>query len=178
MIEHAFGRELLVAMFDDERRLVNAVRTVRARGLRVHDVYTPYPIHGLDDALGIDRTRLPFVTLIGGVLGLLMTLSFEFYVAVFDWPLNVGGKPDNSTLAFIPVAFELTVLCAGLATVAALCLRCGLFPRLRVPVVDASATDDRFVLVLRWRHTAFDPQVERLLYEHGASEVARKGGTP
>jgi len=175
MIDHVFGSEFLVATFGDERRLLNAVRAVRARGLRVHDVYGPYPVHGLDDALAIRRSRLPLATLVGGVLGLLAALSFQFYVAVFDWRLNVGGKPDNSTLAFVPIAFEMAMLGAGLATVAALLLRCGLFPTARVPVLETSATDDLFALVLRWRHVAFDAQVERVLYEHGAQQVVRKG---
>lgn len=178
MAEHVFGGEFLVATFGDERGLLNAVRAVRARGLRVHDVYSPYPIHRLDAALGIGRSRLPLATLAGGVLGLLSSLAFEFYAAVLDWPLNVGGKPDNSTLAFIPVAFEITILGAGLATVAALILRCGLRPTPRTPVVDRSATDDRFALVVRWRQTAFDPQLERLLYEQGASAVGRQGFAP
>jgi ActD protein len=175
MTEHVFGGEFLVATFDGERALLGAVRAVRARGLRVHDVYCPYPVHRLDEALGIGASRLPFLTLAGGVLGLLASLSFQFYVAVFDWPLNVGGKPDNSTLAFVPIAFELTVLGAGLATVAALLLRCGLFPTARVPLLEPAATDDVFALVLRWRHIAFDPQVEHLLHEHGACDVVRKG---
>jgi hypothetical protein len=178
MADHVFGGEFLVATFGDERGLLNAVRAVRARGLRVHDVYGPYPVPLLDEALGIGRSRLPIATLAGGVLGLLASSSFQFYVAVFDWPLNVGGKPDNSALAFVPVAFEITVLGAGLATVAALLLRCGLFPTTRVRVLEPSATDALFALVLRWRHIAFDPQVERLLREHGACEIVRKGFAP
>jgi len=174
MSENAFAPEFLVAVFDDQRRLVGAVNAVRARGLRVHDVYAPYPVHRLDEAMGIRRSRLPLATLAGGVLGLVSALAFELYVSVYDWPLNVGGKPDNSMLAFIPVAFELTILSAGLATVAALLLRCRLFPTIRPRVVGRSVTDDQFALVLRWRHTAFDPQVERLLYEHGARDVSRK----
>jgi hypothetical protein len=120
MSENVFAPEFLVAMFDDQRRLLGAVNAVRARGLRVYDVYSPHPVHRLDDALGIKRSRLPLATLAGGVLGLVTALALELYVSVYDWPLNVGGKPDNSMLAFIPVAFELTILCAGLATVAAL----------------------------------------------------------
>src|SRR6267378_6459807 len=175
MTESGFAREFLIAMFDDERQLVDAVRAVRSRGVRVYDVYTPYPVHRLNETLGLRRSRLPIVTLVGGVLGLIATLAFEFYAAVFDWRLNVGGKPDNSTLAFIPIAFEITVLGAGLATVGAFLVRCGLLPTTRAHVADVAATDDRFALVLRWRRTAFDHgQIERLLRHHGAREVVRK----
>ncbi len=101
MSEQAFAPEYLVARFDDPRRLVSAVRAVRARGLRVYDVYTPHPVHHLDEAMGLTRSRLPLATLAGGVLGLVSALALELYVSVYDWPLNVGGKPDNSLLAFI-----------------------------------------------------------------------------
>jgi ActD protein len=169
------AREFIVARFEDERRLIDAVRAVRARGLRVYDVYAPYAIHGLDEAMSLRRSRLSIATIAGGVAGLVASLAFEFYAAVIDWPLNVGGKPDNSTLAFIPIAFELTVLGAGLATVAAFLTRCRLMPAISARCADAAATDDAFVLALRCRQTAFDRcLVERLLFEHGAETVEAK----
>jgi Protein of unknown function (DUF3341) len=167
--------EFIVARFENERRLVDAVRAVRARGLRVYDAYAPYAIHGLDDAMALRPSRLPLVTLAGGLLGLVSALGLEFYTAVIDWPLNVGGKPDNSLLAFIPIAFELTVLGAGLLTVAAFLSRYRLWPTTSARCVDHSATDDAFVLALRCRQTAFDRNlVERLLLEHGADTVVSK----
>ena len=113
---------------------------LRGAGVRVHDVYAPYPVHGLDDAMGIRRTRLPFVTLLAGLLGLCFALTFQYYTAVFDWPLDVGGKPENSTLAFVPVCFELTVLIGGLGTVGAFLLRARLYPgkRERLPVLGVT----------------------------------------
>ena len=167
------AREFIVARFGDERRLVDAVRAVRERGLRVFDVYAPYPVHGLDEAMALRRSRLSWATLAGGCSGLVAALAFEYYASVVSWNLNVGGKPDNSTLAFIPIAFEITVLGAGLATVAAFLVRSRLGPVMRARVVDPSATDDRFVVALRCRQTAFDHNlVERLLFEHGAQTVA------
>ena len=169
------AREFIVARFEDERRLIDAVRAVRARGLRVYDVYAPYAIHGLDAAMSLRRSRLSIATLAGGIAGLVASLAFEFYAAVIDWALNVGGKPDNSTLAFIPIAFELTVLGASLATVAAFVSRCRLLPTMNARPVDAAVTDDAFVLALRCRQTAFDRSlVERLLFEHGAETVVSK----
>src|SRR5262249_32611988 len=118
----------LIATFSDAGRLLCAVRAAREAKFRIYDVYAPYPVHDLDQAMGIRRTRLPWVTLAAGVTGLLTAIALQFYASVFDWPLNVGGKPDNSTLAFIPISFELTVLFGGLATVAALFVRARLFP--------------------------------------------------
>lgn len=166
------AREYLVATFSEPAAVVSAVMTLRARGFKIYDVYAPFPVHGLDEAMGLRRSRLALVTLVAGVLGLTAAISFQFYAAVFDWSLNVGGKPDNSTLAFIPITFEITVLAAGLATTAAFFLRSGLFPGapagLRLPRV----TDDTFAIVMRWRSTAFDTgEVRRLLRESGALNV-------
>jgi ActD protein len=171
----AAPREFMVALFRDERLLVDAVRAIRARGLRVYDVYSPFPVHGLDEAMAIRQSRLSVATLAGGCLGLIAAMALQFYTAVVDWPLNVGGKPDNSTLAFIPIAFELTILGAGLATVAALLARCRLWPAVAIRSADMAATDDLFVITLRCRQTAFDRGLaERLLFEHGAESVVWK----
>ena len=166
----------MIATFADERALVEAVRSVRARGLRVFDVYTPYPVAELDEALHLRHSRIPAVTLIGGLSGLVAALAFQVYAAVLDWPLNVGGKPDNSTLAFIPIAFELTILAAGLATVVAFLVRCRLWPSPYARCVADATTDDAFALVMRCRQTAFEHvHVERILLDQGAQTVAWKG---
>src|SRR5215471_7653238 len=138
------SRSFLVATFSDSEALLHAVHTVRAEGFKVYDVYAPYPIHGLDHALGIRRSRLPWVTFVVGLTALSLALTFQFYTTVLDWPLNVGGKPDNSTLAFIPICFELTVLLSGLATVAALFLRAKLYPGKKETLLAEGVTDDTF----------------------------------
>ena len=171
----ARGREFIVANFDDERRVVEAVRAVRAGGLRIFDVYAPYPIHGLDEAMALRRSRLSRATLAGGCLGLAAALALQYYTSVVSWPLNIGGKPDNSMLAFVPIAFEITVLGAGLATFGAFAVRSCLRPVIRARCAHESATDDAFVVALRCRQTAFDRNlVERLLFEQGAQSVEWK----
>lgn len=141
--------KVLVATFAHVDGLLRAVRRARRETLRVYDVFAPFPVHGLDEAMGIRHTRLPKVTLIAGLTGLATALTLQFYANVLDWPLNVGGKPDNSTLAFIPISFELTVLFGGLATVAAFLLRAKLYPGKRPWLVDPGVTNDVFALVLR-----------------------------
>lgn len=168
-------REFVVASFAEEHGLREAVRLMRAHGYRIHDVYTPYPVHGLPELMGLRRSRLPLVAFAAGVGGLLAALVLQFYTAVFDWPLNVGGKPANSTLAFIPIAFELTVLCAGLATAAALLVRCGLVPGASPRLFAEGTTEDVFALVLRRRDATFDAgEARRLLLESGARNVTVK----
>ncbi|MGA3132669.1 MAG: DUF3341 domain-containing protein [Terracidiphilus sp.] len=164
--------QFVVATFSDPDRLLAAVRTLRDHSFPIYDVYTPYPVHHLDRAMGLRRTRLPWVTFFAGLLGLTLAFSFLSYTTVLDWPLNVGGKPDNSTLAFIPICFELTVLIGGLSTVAALLFRARLFPGKKVRLPVPSLTDDIFAIVLRRRTEHFDPaMVSRLLRNSGACDV-------
>ncbi|HEV8456767.1 MAG TPA: DUF3341 domain-containing protein [Methylomirabilota bacterium] len=168
-------RQFLVATFGEEQAMRQGVERIRAHGFRVYDVYTPYPVHGLDEAMGIRRTRLPWVTLGAGLVGLATALAMQFYMAVFDWNLNVGGKPDNSTLAFVPISFELTVLFAGLATAAALLVRCSLYPGASPRMLEEGTTEDTFAVVLRRRDATFDAgEARRLLLESGAREVTVK----
>jgi hypothetical protein len=97
---------------------------------------------------------------------------FQVYAAVLDWPLNVGGKPDNSSLAFLPITFELTILTSGLASFAALFFRARLFPGKKERLPVAGITNDRFALVVRRRAANFDADlVSRLLEASGADDV-------
>jgi hypothetical protein len=169
------SRTFVVATFSDQERLLHAVEAVRREKLRIHDVYAPYPIHGLDEAMGIRRTRLPFVTLLAGLLGLTLAITLQFYANVLDWRLNVGGKPDNSTLAFVPISFELTVLVGALSTVAALFVRTRLYPGKREQLAAEGVTDYMFALVLRRPDTPnARSRADKLLQECGATKVAEK----
>jgi Alternative complex III, ActD subunit len=165
-------RDIVVGRFHEEPTVIEAVRAIRACGLRIADVYSPYPVHRLDDALGIERSRLPLVTLAGGACGLVAGLALELYTSVVDWPMNVGGKPDASLLAFVPIAFELTILGAGLATAAGLLLRSRLAPFRAATVIDRAATDDTFAVVVNCRDTALDRRlVEQMMLNYGAATV-------
>jgi Protein of unknown function (DUF3341) len=169
-------RDVVVGRFHQEPMVIDAVHALRSCGLRIADVYSPYPIHRLDDAMGIPRSRLPLVALAGGIGGLIAAAALELYTSVVDWPLNVGGKPDASLLAFIPIAFELTILGAGLATAAGLLIRSRLAPFRAAAVVDRSATDDTFAVVVHCRDSALDRRhVEQLLLNHGAMSVESRG---
>ena len=168
-------KSFLVATFSDADTLLHAVRTVTHDNFRIYDVYAPYPIHGLDAAMGVRRSRLPWVTFVVGCCALMLALTFQFYTTVLDWPLNVGGKPDNSTLAFVPICFELTVLLSGLATVAALFLRAQLYPGKKEMLFAEGITNDTFALVLRRREPNFDThRAWKLLEESGAERIRER----
>ncbi len=136
------------AIFTSEDALLAAARECRARGIEIVDVHSPHPIHGIDDVVGIRRSRISTVTLVAGAAGLSFGLWLQYWTSATDWPLDVGGKPFDSLPAFVPVAFELTVLFAGLSTVAALLVRSRLRPGRAPRLAGAGVTDDRFALLV------------------------------
>jgi len=144
-------KPLLVATFRSEPALRNAVRRLVEQGVPIHDVYAPYPVHGLNRVIAPRASRLPLAALCGGIAGCAGAFAMEVFMAVIDWPLNVGGKPLNSTLAFVPIAFELTILSAALTAAGALLVRSKLPPGMRPARLIGGVTDDTFALALRGR---------------------------
>jgi hypothetical protein len=165
---------VLIGYFDSEEKILDATRAARQAGYTVQDVFTPYAVHGMDEAMGLKPSRLTYVCFAGGLLGCTLALSLQLYTSVVSWPLNVGGKPFNSLPAFIPVAFELTVLFAGLSTVAAFLARSRLFPGSRRLALER-VTDDRFALVLAPREGQLPHEAaEGMMRRHGAVETSWK----
>jgi len=158
------SRRLLVLAFEREGDLLRAVGHARAVGHEIVEVYAPYPVHGLPEAQGLAPSRLPWVCLAGGLLGLAGGLALQAWTSAVDWPLNVGGKPFLSWPAFVPVAFELVILFAGLLTVAAFLHRERLWPGKRLAVPLPRTTDDRFALVLAPAGASYVPEVVERTY--------------
>ena len=150
----------LMAEFDNPSALVAAAREAHAAGYRRMDAYTPFPVEELNEALGLGHTGVAAMVLIGGITGAVLGYLMQYYVAVIDYPLNIGGRPLHSWPAFIPVTFELTILCAGLFAVLGMLALNGL-PMPHHPVFNvprfALASRDRFFLCIE----AADPKFER-----------------
>ncbi len=134
--------------FDDEIPLLQAVEKLREHNERIIDVLSPFPVHGLDEALSMKRTRIPVGGFIFGALGATLAFGFQAWVFTVSYPLIIGGKPFFSAPAFIPITFEMTVLFSGLAMVAALLIRSGLKPDIRFEPVNERVTDDRFIILV------------------------------
>jgi hypothetical protein len=158
------SRRVMVAAFDDEARLLAAVAYARAHGHDVLDVHGPYPVHGLPEACRLAPSRLPWACLVAGLVGLAGGVALQVWTSAVDWPLNVGGKPAASMPAFVPVAFELTVLFAGLGVVAAFFL--GERRRSRAPRTSTAsrATDDLFHLSVGATDATYDGEALARLY--------------
>jgi hypothetical protein len=154
----------LLVEFDDAEELVAAARAVRAQGYRRVDAYTPMPVEGLAKAVGMKRTNMPLVVLLGGVFGGLSGFGLQYWVSVYAFPLNIGGRPLNSWPAFIPVTFETTVLGAALFGVLGMLALNGL-PRPHHPLFAvpefARATQTGFFLCLEAKDRKFDAKETR-----------------
>jgi hypothetical protein len=141
-------RRVDVGVFSDEHAFLDAARACRGHGLEIVDARSPHPVHGFDDVAGIRRTRLPVATLVAGIAGFSLGTWLQFWTSATDWPVDVGGKPWDSMPAFLPITFELTVLFAGLTTVAALLVRSRLRPGASPSLDGLGTTDDRYALVV------------------------------
>ena len=149
----------LMAEFSDAQELVSATHQAYQAGYRHLDAYSPFPIEALAEALGVHRTRFPWVVLLGGLLGGIGGYALQYWTSVIDYPLNVGGRPFHSWPSFVPVTFECTVLGAALTTVLGMLARNGLpmpyHPVFNVPRF-ALASRDRVFLCIE----ATDPQFD------------------
>ena len=167
---------LLAGSFATEEDVLGAARAARERGLRVADAYTPYPVHGLAEAMGLRASRLPWLCFGLCVLGATFKLTFQFWAMAVDWPVNVGGKPWNSLPAYVPVTFEVMVLYAGLGVVLAFLLRCRLLPGTQAAPLFRGTTDDRFVLVVEYPDApGGEEAARRLFHDFHAAPVAGPG---
>lgn len=147
-----------MAEFEKPDELLGAAKRAYAEGYRRLDAYTPFPIHGLNDAIGFRRTILPYIVLGGGILGCVTGFGLQYFSSVISYPLNIGGRPLNSWPSFIPVTFEVTVLFAALSAVLGMLALNGL-PMPYHPVFNsprfALASRDRFFLCIESRDPKF-----------------------
>lgn len=150
----------LMAEFRSPETLLAAARRASGEGFKRMDAYTPFPVEGLAEAIGFHRTRVPLIVLIGGIVGCLGGFFLQYWIAVIDYPINVGGRPLNSWPAFIPVTFEMTILVAALSAFLGVLALNGL-PMPYHPVFNVEqfelASRNRFFLCIE----AADPLFER-----------------
>lgn len=137
-------------MYDDDAKVMAAAKTLVGQGIRVKDVYSPFPIHGIDPIIGIKRTRLAICSFMYAMTGTSLALLGMWYFMINDWPMNIGGKPSFSLIenvtAFLPVTFEFSVLCGAHGMAITYLLRNGTLPGMPATNPDPRTTDDKFVV--------------------------------
>ena len=164
-------KKFVVGVFEEEGNLFNAVRRVRKSGFRLHDVYTPFPLHGLDREMGLRDTSIHTAGFIYGITGTSLALGFMTWVFTRDWPLNIGGKPHFALPAWIPIMFEFTVLLSAVGMVLTFCYVCQLAPFVRKHHFHLRSTDDKFVMVIDISSNNSEAEVSDFLTNLGATET-------
>ncbi len=161
----------VAGFFDDDHQCMEAAKRLRDSGYRQFDAITPFPVHGMEEAIGIRRSPIPYVTFVFGIIGFCAGMGFQYYTSAVDWRLIIGGMPFFPVPAYIPVAFETTILFAALASVAAMFALNGL-PKVDPPILDPDLTSHRFALWVPETEKNFDAQkVESFLKELGATDI-------
>lgn len=144
------ANKVIYAMYDDDGTLMDAAKDLVSKGLRIKDVFSPFPIHGIDPVIGVKRTRLAIAAFMYGLTGTSLALLGMWYFMIHDWPMNIGGKPSMELIqnlpSFIPVTFEFTVLCAAHGMAITYFLRNKTLPGMPANNPDPRTTDDKFVM--------------------------------
>jgi len=163
----------ITAYYLDDDVLKQSVKTIKEKGLKIMDVLTPFPVHGLDKLLGLRRSFIPQVGFIGGAIGAVSGFFFQLWVFTEAYPMNIGGKPYAAIPSFIPVTFELTVLFAALSMIFAFLIRSKLGLGAQPVIHDEKITDDRFLIVLPVEGEN-EQQIQSVLQETGAHDIQIK----
>lgn len=167
-------------MYDDDDVLKDGAKKLVAKGVKIADVFSPFPIHGIDPIIGVKHTRLGIMSFIYGLTGLTLATIGMRYFMIEDWPMNVGGKPNGTylenILAFIPITFEFTVLCAAHGMAITYLLRNKTLPGMKADNPDPRTTDDKFVMEIRLSDNGkfSEEELHAMLKDTGIIELDQK----
>ncbi len=168
-------KKVIKGVFADGDMLKEAVQELNEKGITIRNVYSPFPIHGIDKLLGIKPTRLSIAAFIYGATGTSMALLMMWFMMVSDWPMNIGGKPNFTLLqnlpAFIPITFEITVLFAAHGMVITFLLVSKILPGATAYVSHPRVTDDKLVIEVEMNQSDSHEQAAQIMKLHGAEEV-------
>lgn len=169
------NKNFILGVFSDEDVLINAVSSVRGKGVKIHEVYSPFPVHGLDEALGYKRTRLPIAAFLFGLTGTSLALFTQIWMLGYDWPMIIGGKNHASLPPFIPVTFEFTVLLSAFGMVITFIIVSDMKPYKWPRQYDIRSTDDKHIMAIDLGTNRISKdEIRRLLKDSGATEVNEK----
>lgn len=165
--------KVIQAIYNDDDVLMLAVKRVKEAHHHIEEIYTPFPVHGLDKAMGLAPTRLAITAFMYGCVGLTVAITMMNFIMIEDWPQNIGGKPSFSFIenmpAFVPIMFELTVFFAAHLMVITFYMRSRLWPFKKAENPDVRTTDDHFLMEVSLNNN--EDELTRLLVDTGAVEV-------
>ncbi|THD69007.1 DUF3341 domain-containing protein [Robertkochia marina] len=165
--------KVIQALYNDDDVLMSAVKRVKAERHHIEEIYTPFPVHGLDKAMGLAPTRIAITSFLYGCVGLTVAITMMNFIMIEDWPQNIGGKPSFSYLenmpAFVPIMFELTVFFAAHLMVITFYLRSKMWPFKEAENPDVRTTDDHFLMEVALHDN--EEELKALLADTGAVEL-------
>ncbi len=165
--------KVIHAIYTDDDILMSAVKKVKAEKFHIEEIYTPFPVHGLDKAMGLEPTRIAITAFIYGLIGLTVSIVMMNFIMIEDWPQDIGGKPSFSYIenmpAFVPIMFELTVFFSAHLMVITFYLRSRMWPFKNAENPDPRTTDDHFLMEIAVNGN--EKELESLLAETGAVEI-------
>ncbi len=160
-------------LFDDDDTLINAVKEIVKNKIYIHEVYTPFPVHGLDKAMKLKPTNISIATFFYGCFGFTVAVLMMYYIMIVDWPQDIGGKPSFTLIenipSFVPIIFEMTVFFAAHLMVITFYLRSKIWPFKKAENPDPRTTDDRFLIDMDSGSNV--SKTKRLLKKMGAIEI-------
>jgi hypothetical protein len=169
------ANNFLVGIYDDEDVLLDAVGKVKKSGVKIYECYTPFPVHGLDDAMGYNYSNLPIVGFLCGVTGTICALVMMIGMMGFDWPMDIGGRPYIPLPDFIPITFELTVLLCAFGMTISFFIVSNLNPWSTPRMFDPRSVDHKFVMAIDLADNKQDAaSITTILKGSGATEVNKK----
>lgn len=169
------NKNYILGVFTDEDVLVDACENVRDKGVKIEEVYSPFPVHGLDEALGYRRTRLPIAAFLFGMTGTCLALFTQIWMLGYDWPMIIGGKNHASLPPFIPVTFEFTVLCSAFGMVITFLIVADMKPYKWPRQFDNRSTDDKHIMAIDLATNKLSKaELTQILKDNGATEVNEK----
>lgn len=172
--QQAHKKTFLVGKFWNPDHTLDALKNIKEKGVKIYDVYSPFPLHGIEPYLDIKRSRLTTAAFIYGVMGFLAGIAMMFFMFGIDWPMNIGGKPSVPWIDFVPITFELTVLFAAHGIVITFFIVAQYWPGKEAKLFDVNQTDDVFVVVIDKREIQDDYEIRNLMTESGAFEIIEK----
>lgn len=170
------NKNFIYGIFDDADTVIHTVESLRKQGVDIHDCYTPYPVHGLDRAMGIKRSKLTIGAFICGSIGCCLAIFMQMYMMAADWPMIIGGKPNDGYYpSFIPVTFEMTVLFTAFGMAALFFIRTKLIHGKVERLFELRQTDDLFIIAIEEKGRHFDKEaINRTLMTEGALEIKER----
>ena len=169
------NKHFLVGVFGDQDELLHGVEDIRAKGVKIHEVFTPYPVHHLEDALGYKRSRMPVAAFLFGATGTTCAISMQTLMSGVDWPMIIGGKPFISLPDFVPITFEMTVLFAAFGMVGTFMVTQNLKPHKAPRLFDLRGTDDKMIMAIDLaKNNLSEEEISKILKVAHAEEVYRK----